>query len=200
MIGQSSQVIKLKRYHRIPQLIRECTYSSVKLLYQTSLIGSQSNHPCVPCPLAYESVRFHQSSSSPGPLPVPCPLAHLKVRTRLPSRHRLSGSLSASRPYISPHSTARPEIHLTSRTRAFLSFDRVVYLAYLFWPPRKPIIVLHSRFEPFFSSHYRFHPYLREWVAIRRVAPGNCRETQELNTVHTRSIRPLLWPGRSPRL
>ena len=35
-----------------------------------------------------------------------------------------------------------------------------------------------------FSSRYRFSLCLREWVAVRRVAPGSCREMQEPNTVH----------------
>ncbi|HLZ59868.1 MAG TPA: hypothetical protein VKR06_23210 [Ktedonosporobacter sp.] len=35
-----------------------------------------------------------------------------------------------------------------------------------------------------FSSRYRFRLCLREWVAIRRVAPGSCREMQGPYTVH----------------
>lgn len=33
-------------------------------------------------------------------------------------------------------------------------------------------------------SAYRFRRCLREWVAVRQVAPGSCREMQEPNTVH----------------
>src|SRR6266699_5800771 len=40
-----------------------------------------------------------------------------------------------------------------------------------------------SHASPLFSSRYRFRLRLREWVAVRRVAPGSCREMQEPNTV-----------------
>lgn len=33
-----------------------------------------------------------------------------------------------------------------------------------------------SSLAPDAFSHYRFHLRLREWVAVRRVAPGSCRE------------------------
>src|SRR5947209_19670629 len=40
-----------------------------------------------------------------------------------------------------------------------------------------------SHASPLFSSRYRFRLCLREWVAVRRVAPGSCREMQEPNAL-----------------